>query len=674
LQNCTLVISRLLRKDESTLVASKVLVLSRLLHKHLSQVEPASSFIDSLRARLMSLRRKILAIIDRHLSNPDTPWRSLVDDMCAFSLTTNATPTDILRHFHNIRLNGIETSLSNEQGSDHSVIRAVKQLISTLRLSQTIFPKRLSDALGRLKDVPLLQNKDIIFLDELDLRMHEPWIAEDLRNYTPWPRHDELREPEARKQLKAWAQQALTSLSTGLTTSLNKIDDFTAVIRLRESVFHILPWNHKGLPGLIVEDVIDKFRTIFTNRLSTILRSKTHSIQSLLSILSTSFETLDKLPTRSLWTDELTSMDASNGASKLKSTIRSYYQGGEALSSSFTTSYDTWCDGIASLAAGIKSLRDDHWDDDDLGEEEFEEIDGDSRRALLAEDDPKVLEDAFAASVTEAMNSLHEGLVDLISQVSASESTEPSLARCIVCLRVIREVTQRPILVHVASSPPFSPAKISPLHCMLGRHVADLALRKYSSALARTVASPSLTIKLLWEGSPALPVQPSVSAYRLLKDLSEGMAERGPDIWAPGAVSAIKREVINGFIEAITRSLDHLTKSTPNEDLKEEKEEEGDSDSGEKEKPKDNSNEDKIKDKDAERQELVQDKASQLLFDVLYLSKAFDSTPSTNSDQKGIINELNRIAILDTTLLLRMDKSAGDYWKRSYLMFAILAS
>src|SRR6201996_989601 len=267
LQNCTLVISRLLRKDESTLVASKVLVFARLLHKHLYQLEPSSQLIESLRGRLESLRRKIRLVIDRRLGDPDAPWRSLVDDMCAFSLTTNATPTDILRHFHTVRLSAITSSVGGEQNDNSYAINPVKHLISTFRVSQAIFPKRLSDALGRLKDAPLLQNRDILLLEELDLKAHEPWIAEELRNYTPWPRHDELREAEAKKQVKSWAKQALGALTDGLRKNLEETSDFENVIQLREGVFQILPWSGKELPGLYVPDVIDEFRTIFNKRL-----------------------------------------------------------------------------------------------------------------------------------------------------------------------------------------------------------------------------------------------------------------------------------------------------------------------------------------------------------------------------------------------------------------------
>jgi conserved oligomeric Golgi complex subunit 1 len=672
LKNCTLVISRLLRKDESTLAASKVLVLSRLLHKHLSQAESESPLLESLRTRLVSLRRKILVVIDRHLNNPDASWRLLVDDMCAFSLTTNATPTDILRHFHNLRLTGIEAPLIRENSGNESVIESVKQLISTLRLSQNIFPKRLADALGRLKDIPLLQSKEIGMLDELNLRVHEPWIAEDLRNYTPWPRHDELREPEAKKQLKAWAQQALTSLTKGLITNLSKVEDFEAVIKLRESVFHILPWASNGLPGLVVEDVIDQCRSIFTDRLSTILRSKTHSLQSLVSRLSNSFETLETLPTRSLWADELTAMDASNGASKLKSTLRNYYQGGDALSSAFTTSYDTWCDDLATLVTSIKSLRDDRWDDDDLGEDDYDEIDVDSRRILLAEDDPKVLEDAFAISVSEAMNSLHEGLVDLVSQGSESEDTESSVAKCIVCIRVLREVNHRPIPVSAPSSPSFSAVQIAPLLAMLARYVSSPAIRKYSFALAKSAKEPNLTIKLLWEGSPALPVQPSVSAYRLLKDLSGAMAESGADIWAPGAIKAVKQEMMHGCIRAIMESVQRLPRGAADEESQEQHDEAANGVHAENLNNVEHMEESNGNDINTEKQDLARDKATQLLFDTLYVSKAHDGFWNADKDYKELVHELTRISGIDTTILPRLEKSAADYWKRTYLIFAIL--
>src|SRR4051794_38878422 len=115
LQACPVVISRLLRKGGSSLLAAKILVVSRLLHKALSQTSNAPSLVEKLRYQLASLRRHLLRHIDRQFSNLSPSTSVLVDAMCAFSLATSSSPTDVLRHFTHVRLQAIAAQLDRNE-------------------------------------------------------------------------------------------------------------------------------------------------------------------------------------------------------------------------------------------------------------------------------------------------------------------------------------------------------------------------------------------------------------------------------------------------------------------------------------------------------------------------------------------------------------------------------
>jgi hypothetical protein len=632
--------------------------------------------------------------------------------MCAYSLITNATPTDILRHFHKVRLSAITNSLAGGPNSNNPAVNPVKHLISTLRVSQAIFPKRLSDALGRLKDVPLLQNKDVVLLEELDLKVHEAWIAEELLNYTPLPRHDELREPEAKKQVRSWAKQALQALIDGLRKNLERTDNFETVIRLREGVFQILPWSGKDLPGLFVPDVIDEFRTIFNSRLGEILSVRAQRLEKLVTTMSESFEKLgtEPLSTRSLWDDEIASMDTSNGASKLKTTIRSYYQGGDTISVAFIEEYDSWSDEMASLASKIKALREDRWDDDDLGGD-IDDAESDSRRILLGSDDPKALEETFTTHIQASLQALRSSLNNLISQVSSTPTDSahppPSLAsitatlpKAIITIRVLRSILSRPPPLSLILPPLSLPTSaLTPLHTHLATHITTTPLSIYTTTLRAnssiTQPSPVFSAPLLWEGGssgsgggsgPALPVQPAPSAYRLLREVVKGMDECGADVWGRGAVRAVqrrlKREIAAAVVENWVVDLLGETDEKGGNDEKTDAEKvvaaTEDEDEGDGGGKTDDKEEDDDDDKDRELLLLRRkQKATQLLFDILYLSKALEYTTTADDDKdsmKSATDKLAKVAELDSTLISRMEKSAGDYWRRTYLMFALLAN
>src|SRR6201996_1111352 len=100
----------------------------------------------------------------------------LVQHLCAFSLITRATARDILRHFHEVRLKAIEDCLAGESPTNEDATKAVQLLVGTLHVSQQIFPKRLSEALSKLRQKPLLQHPDVRSVAELDLDLHERWI------------------------------------------------------------------------------------------------------------------------------------------------------------------------------------------------------------------------------------------------------------------------------------------------------------------------------------------------------------------------------------------------------------------------------------------------------------------------------------------------------------------
>jgi len=119
----------------------------------------------------------------------------------------------------------------------------------------------------------------------------------------------------------------------------------------------------------------------------------------------------------------------------------------------------------------------------------------------------------------------------------------------------------------------------------------------------------------------------------MLRDLVAGMERVGADVWGAGAVGELKR-VVEGQVEGIVKAwVGGVT----------------------------------------EGEEEVE-KVVQVLFDVLYLQRVVAKGGGLDGDGlESVVGELVRLAGMDDAAVNRMRKSATEYWRKSYLLFALLA-
>lgn len=671
LQSCPTIISRLLKHSHSSLLAAKILVLSRLTHKTLSQRQDAPPLIESLRNRLASLRRKLLQTIDRRLSDQDAEGPVLVEEMCAFSLATSSTPTDVLRHFHHVRLEAINRNLDARKATHEDVLRAMKLYIRTLQDSQVIFPKRLADVLSRLRLQPLLQQQDVRVTSELCLHLHERWISDELRNYTPWLRHDELSPIEANKLLKAWAKQALSAFLTGTKAVLERTQEPThrnseseglmkleAIMILRKATLEAWPWSSARLPGLDPADVVDRLRELFNRQLHQEAHKSIHLVKDFANQLQALTQSsAPATPSPILWTPSLLTTDITSGAQSFKTAILSTYHGQSPNASSSAISictqrYETFLNAISSIRAAIKQMRETRWDDSTDAEDY--DVDIDDKQRLLSHDDPLELENALQEALENAttmLDSRIEGIVRSLSPLPEELCVVPW--ETIAMLRVLRDVQQR----NIAEGRPAIPSSIIEiLHQRLASAAIRPALQGFGTSAERIVKAKSVVARALWEGSPPLPVQPSPTAFKMLRALEKDMSEFGADLWSGGAVREVK-VALNGRIgEAIKRFVESV-------------EEKGKAVNGHAGGAEEDER-DGEKDEHLERQKLAQ-----MLFDALYLQRAISADKTSGGEDKLVnaVDELAKAAGIEDAELNRLRKSATEYWKKSYLLFALLA-
>jgi hypothetical protein len=671
-----------MKREGSYLLIAKVLVIARLLHKALSQATNKPPILDELWERLLSVRRKLLRRIDKRLSNTSGETASLVESMCAYALATSSTPTDVLHHFLKMRLDRMNSELKagGDELAKHG-ISALKLCIQTCLDTQTIFPRRLADALGKLKAHPLTQDPDVRGLYELNLDVHDRWVGDEARNYTPWPRHDELQRPEGERILHRWSKDAIATFLKGVKKALEGEERLKEVAHLRQELIETWILSGSRMAGVKSANVLNDLRDTMNNKLEGIVRLRTEGLQTVVSELTARLDANSSskdAPAPSLWHTTTAASDLSNGAQAFKSTILNTYQGRDDSVISVTSAFDKWMDSVLEVKGIVKSMKEARWDDtfaDDVDDESDDEL-GNSKQALLSDDDPKLLEEATHDALGEAMKQLGQSFSTLVSKSNDENEGRSPVQKATFVLRVIREIGDRipRLRLQDRSTPlasPFTSEILKPLYTALASHIVQPNMEAYQKSLSASM-NVRTNSHILWEGHPPLPSQPSPSAFRFLRELNKSMGSLGADLWAPGCVDVLKKRTageVGKLVEAQVDALSTPDDKVPKADKKpseEEKEAAASTTNGAAE-----SQVSENKPPSSDAQEFNEYKVKQLLFDFLYLQRFLDASGEADSVtamlKRTDVPELNEAAVT------RLRKNATDYAKKTYLLFALLA-
>ncbi len=655
LQSCPLVITRLLRKRGSTLLAAKVLVISRLLHKSLSHRNDTPPFVESLRIQLGSLRRKLLIHIDRRFASSNTGTDTLVEAMCAFSLATSSLPKDVLRHFLHVRREALTARLEKGDGGDGNVLIALKVYIRTLQDTQAAFPKRLAESLAKLKAQPLLRDADVMGLMELSLDVHERWIADEVRNFTPWIRHEDLQKTEAESVLEEWARKAFAAFVDGFKKILEGVENMKDLVQLRKELLETWLSASSGSPSLSSSEVLDGLRAAITSQLGHLIRHRVGRLDLIGSEISGVIGRWRPGVTDahlSLWDPSMTSMDVSNGAAAFKQAILDRSHGRNEAVLGVLERYNTWLRSTEEVEVVIQGLKDAKWDVD-LEADEDDELGTDSRQSLLSEDDPRELQEEFDKALTKALRDLENQIRESVGSFTSEEQCQQAM----FVLRVIREIRQR--LPKHFGNDRFGLTIVPDTQQMVVDMVLKNPIHAFQRGMEKRSRSGRVLARALWEGMPELPVQPSPAIFKLLHGVVSALAEVGSDIWSPDATDVLKKQ--------LRASLSTLLKSSLKLKLKP-LDDQVNGLAGEQEE-RDEANGVNRRNSAANGEGGVTDWNIQLLFDILFLRNATETNSGTGGDELSALAET--IHLKDESLD-RLRKAAEGYWKRTSLLFALL--
>jgi hypothetical protein len=651
LQKCRSCITRLLRDHESSLLAAKVLSVSRLLLKTLNQATSPLPVLDTLRTQLAALRRHLLRRLDQRLSSLDTSHERLVEAICAFCLATSSSSSDALRHYYHLRLQEIRRALELGEREHHNVIQALRYYTKSLQTTKALLGRSLSEALRSLGTRSILRDPVVHSLDELDLSTLQRWVAMEIQDFVPFIKHNDLAGPGIHSPTVGWSRDAFGGFSQALKTRIDDMQSTTGLLSLRRALLETWLPVCNSTPVHSSSEILDTLRDVLNKRMNDLIRIEA---ATLTDIGTTIASTMGESPhmrraNSSIWDENFVTMPTGKGASTFKQQLKMRHLGTRESISHILRSLDAWIAKVRTTAAVIQRLRRDRWQD--IVEEDEEDEESAVRiESILQNDDPELYEVEQVSSVAQAFTDFQLKIRDIGNDIREDSGCEQVQS----LLRIIREACQR-------LRQAFPQADLMMLDTIVPSLHTRLAINVVTKIFALSVSRPAsqrLSYRAsshLWEGVLPLPVQPSARIFKLLHKLSEVIADLGADLWTQAAVSALKRAASECLVEHDLfemdtgnlhgRDVNGLTNGTllVNGDT-----------------PKPNSSPPPSR---------IQD-----LFDVFYLNCALAPKQGEDVVQlAGIMEKLNTLSELEEADVKVVRRRAKDYWARTNLLFGLLA-
>lgn len=512
LQACLTACRRLLRDDGDFLLAARLLQLARLLQISAMKSDEGKRLLKAQRLKLGALRTRLMGLIDERLSEIDLSRNQMLDLLLAHSLVTTSSLADVLRYLLRVRQQSIleSSSIKKRKG----IVGAMDRMIATLEQANSVFPRRMSEAMERVAGHHILQDETLRSVLEFDLNIYERWISNDIRSFAPYLRNSDLTKETLTTALKQWAQSVCSTITDGLATLLASQDSPQRISSLREkTISHLLESNTPS-SELDRHGLVMKMRDMFRERLFSLADQRSQTISATISsVLSNELSSDHSIP--SIWDPDTSEMDIRRGAATFRQTILARNSGQSSSLQDLSNAIATWTASIDDIHRTAKSMRQTRWPTSDEEEE-----DSSAYQTLLSTTDPSDLLSRLSTATTSTLSSC---------TTSLSSHTTSSLPapQALFLLRILR-LLPLPDLTQIQST----------LH----------------SALATALLPPSTTDNLflsppqtaLWhapQGLPQLPVLPSPTIVNMLRKLCTAISQAGLDILTPPAIATIRSQL-----------------------------------------------------------------------------------------------------------------------------------
>lgn len=647
------------------LLIAKILVVSRSLLQTISQHEFSPPFLEDLRIQLASLSRTLLKRIDKCLATNNAADDNIIQCLTAFCLATRSSADDAIHHFQQVRLDVIVNQLNL---SRDNVPNALRLFIRSLQTSKVLRSRQFFDVLSKLKARPILSDPDIHDLDGLDIEVLGRWAAPDVTNFTPWIKLSELSRTEGVEAIKEWFLQAFERFAEGCQKALASSDDFSELLSLRAESLELWlsSWGstitHRSV------DVLERLRNIFNDQLKRVLTVEVQTGDEIATqiLLTISFwETTEHVPVGSIWDPDLITADFSNGAAAFKQSVADRLLGRNEAVSKVLKKYEDWLRSVEELKDSIASIRSLKWTDILVGAEvEDEDVDVTPR---LNADDPDSLFQSLHTAVNRVYDTLQISFSDALNTLGKSHQGE----KATFLLRLIKLVRRDIPAGFVADGFVFSSNVVPELQRLLAAEIVaqtgSLSLVPPSKAQSEVTKPKTVPGRSLWEGDPAVPVQPLPGTFKFLRGLTTTMDGYGSDLWDPSTVRVLKTELQRQLELTLNSTLDLFGTGDFISKIDVAPAEDGGTPESSKE--ADAADAKSGKSDTASETDPLHDWKVQLLFDTVYLAHMLGDL----TQLAGVVDRVQKSVDPTAEARKAIQKAARDYWKRTELLFGLLA-
>jgi hypothetical protein len=680
-------VSRVVRKDGDALVGAKLLVLARMLHKSVAENADMAALADELKRKLVTLRRKLLAYIDRCLVRPTSDRTTLLGTLTAYAVLTNSAAKDVLRHFLQLRYAHVETSC--ETATEESVLDMLELYSQTLVATRAIFPARFGESLAQLSRALLVQDPQIAAMQELHLDIYAQWVSEEISRFTLTPpsTHESLASADVAKGMKVWARQVTKVLSAAVRDCLDMRTSIVDVLGTRRKVLGKFLEVNSKIPSEQFSIDLDEFRAVFVARLEELATQTSMFSLPALTAASSTFTTSKSAQFSSPW--QLASTKQPIDSRTIRTNVLDFRHGRQDTSVKQThDALTAWLHQLDNFWANIATMRTTKWDDDTDYDLEDLDYEGDeSLQDVLRKTDAAIIEDKLKSSTAAAFRAAYMKVEAVAEKVEGGEVNAAQL------VRILRELDRRRLALgartdaesfNFGSNVPL----IASLHVALAQQVAAQPLQDLFTHVTKSQRRQHAALSIVRDDA-GLPIQLSPAVFSFMCAMQRQMADMGADLWSPGAVRVMKG-YLGGKLAAIY-----------GQDVRSYSEAEHTN--GEDGKGEDNDAEPAAEEPKPDESAASSAKTStgaaggsavahlQRWFDVLYLSLAFDCPPNEKDSEndghdalRTVLSRLRQDAMSDKILgddegkpavkQQKLEQNPREYWKRTYLLFGLLAS
>ena len=523
--------TRSLLKQGDILQSSKLLVISRLLHRALASQTGSLKYLQTAQNRITATRRQILTQVDDGLARPNASQQSLVRLGCAFCLVTSSSSSDVLVHFQDLRLQYLQSTTQEGSLGHDEMAKVLRYYIKSVKASSTFSSHHFNDALRLIQSQPILRGDKLTMIPALAMDSFTKLIAPEIIDFVPYIKRNDVSQEQIRGDAEVWSENMFSVFLDGLRKTTHTCADIGELFRLREKLFSA--WLPTCFSIKSNANVLGGMREQLNSSIISQLETQAKALQtidvSIMHCLDTSTET------ENLWSPDFVGRRLRKEGDPFMLQLRSRHLGIREAVWNSIQQLQGWCSSVEKCQAMIDDSQKVRWKDKIEDVEEEEEREATTIVDVLGKADPQTFHLAFEAQLKRSKVLLEEHLVECMRDLQ-------DIQKITVLIRVVRECDQRISIIF--SGPGFEQTKelISQLQLKMASAVVKDLLQ---DAHNHQSDQPS-------RAKSTLPSDiPSPRAFRTLMQLCKIMTKfGGHDVWTRPAVDQAKTTVW----EAITAS------------------------------------------------------------------------------------------------------------------------